>query len=546
LFSRYFKTESSRALDLESGEEPSPTGSGSPDPAADADERFTEGIAEKHGGAADDHATAGATSTSNSIDSVRADRYIVEATLTLRTAESPSDRVAAAQILGAVGGQRETALLIAALFDDAPEVRYAAGEALARIGDPTVSFGPLSTLMSGNVDWGAPEVVQSAMPAEEPDTQEAAPATSTSDEPLTLAQTTVEDPLIKVNEESVRSDEHAITNSENEARSLGQQELELRLEVLRLRHTADELAQRRVEIEEAARAARVEDAEQKRREAAELHTAELEHLRSEEDALRVATEQVAHRRRGVEAAFQESRILLRQLEEEQAQQAEALEALRDRIELETKERAEKERQIRDDLERLRIAGVEAELELLAAREQAVKNNQAEESRDDPILEKLKNNDPLTRAGALSELAQSGAKDLFGLIVNCFDDQSVDVRNAAARALHELDPCRPVEAFTRALDKASHERRQNIGTAIATSGLAAEAIEALCGDNREDTYNALCLLFAMAKTGELQPLVKAVEGHKDVEVRRAAVKLLTLAGQEPIAGVAAKRRLDVEV
>ncbi len=539
MFSRYFKTESSRALDLESGEEPSPTGSGSPDPAADADERFTEGIAEKHGGAADDDATAGATSTSNSIDSVRADRYIVDATLTLRTAESPSDRVAAAQILGAVGGQRETALLIAALFDDAPEVRYAAGEALARIGDPTVSFGPLSTLVSGNVDWGAPEVVQSAMPAEEPDIQEAAPATSTSDEPLTLAQTTVEDPLIKVNEESVRPDEHAITNSENEARSLGQQELELRLEVLRLRHTADELAQRRVEIEDAARAARVEDAERKRREAAERHTAELEHLRSEEEALRVATDQIAHRRRGVEAAFQESRILLRQLEEEQAQLAEALEALRDRIELETKERADKERQLRDDLERLRIAGVEA----------ARRIEDAESIREQIEvlqLEKLKSNDPLTRAGALSELAESGAKDLFGLIVNCFDDQSVDVRNAAARALHEVDPCRPVEAFTRALDKASQERRQNIGTAIATSGLATEAIEALRGDNREDTYNALCLLFAMAKTGELQPLVKAVEGHSDVEVRRAAVKLLTLAGQEDIAGVAAKRRLDVEV
>jgi len=51
---------------------------------------------------------------------------------------------------------------------------------------------------------------------------------------------------------------------------------------------------------------------------------------------------------------------------------------------------------------------------------------------------------------------------------------------------------------------------------------------------------------MAKTGELEPLVKAVEEHHDVEVRRASVKLLTLAGQEAIAGAAAKRRLDVGV
>jgi hypothetical protein len=50
---------------------------------------------------------------------------------------------------------------------------------------------------------------------------------------------------------------------------------------------------------------------------------------------------------------------------------------------------------------------------------------------------------------------------------------------------------------------------------------------------------------MANTGELQPLVQAVEAHQDVEVRRAAVKLLTLAGQQEVAGAAAKRRLDVE-
>ncbi len=850
--------------------------------------------------------------SSDSESAEEADRYIAEAILTLRSAESAADRAVAARTLGAVGGQRETAPLIAALFDDSAEVRHAAGEALAQIGDPTISFGPLTALVNGNVDWGAPDVVQPSIPPEVPAAEDAARAESANEQLLTLGQPPVPDPFIETNEELVHPDEDAIANSledlryrlgetvaarakaeerarlcaelevnvrvqvatrrreeqelrkqaeeesarrsgeeeaklqaeqtarmqtENEARSLREQESELRLEVLKLRQTADGLAQRRAEVEDAARVARVADAERKRRDAEERHTAELERLRGEEEALRIAAEHVTNRRREVEDARRDSEILLRQLEEEKIQLAAdevarikeaerlhsevqekarveqqqlllqiaelrraaeevavrraaidaerrhaeeaaqglleaqtrieaaeasfrqteeerlkveaeiyqrveteqrlleearlraeadqqllkesallraeaeeqrlaALESLRQRIERETQERAEKERQLHAELERLRIAEgeaskqiedveisrrraeemhkltveklqrveteaharaaeedrilakladvqrnvavevqareeqekrvreeievlrrleeeqrqrledeirrrrdaearlqqardryrteeegrvkAEAELELLLVREQPGKNEEAEEWRDDPIenlkpvssgeartvqdevvvqpadradvrmsmlsvsaesptiLENLKSDDPLTRAAALSDLAQSGAKDPFSLIVNGFDDQSVDVRNAAAWALRELDPARPVEAFTRALDEASSERRQNIGTAIATSGLASVAIEALCGDNREDTYNALCLLFAMAKTGELEPLVKAVEGHHNVEVRRASVKLLTLAGQEAIAGAAAKRRLDVEV
>jgi hypothetical protein len=51
---------------------------------------------------------------------------------------------------------------------------------------------------------------------------------------------------------------------------------------------------------------------------------------------------------------------------------------------------------------------------------------------------------------------------------------------------------------------------------------------------------------MAKTGELQPLIKAVEGHPSGVVRRAAVRLLTLNGQSEVAAEAAKRRLIVHV
>ena len=138
-------------------------------------------------------------------------------------------------------------------------------------------------------------------------------------------------------------------------------------------------------------------------------------------------------------------------------------------------------------------------------------------------------DPYKRAAAVAELARSGSQDAFSRIVVCFDDHSTHVRNAAARALRRLEPDRTVDLFNRALEEASADRRRNIGGAIAASGLATEAINNLASESREDTYNALSILFVMAKTGEVAPLLEAVEEHGDDEIGRAVSKLLTLSG-----------------
>jgi hypothetical protein len=156
---------------------------------------------------------------------------------------------------------------------------------------------------------------------------------------------------------------------------------------------------------------------------------------------------------------------------------------------------------------------------------------------------LRSVDPYKRAAAVSELARSHAKDAFGLIADCFEDHSPHVRNAAARALRILEPARTVDLFNRALEEGSAERRRNIGSAIADSGLAAEAIDNLVSESREDTYNALSILFVMAKTGEVQPLVHAIEENQNDEISRAVIKLLTLSGQSDVAEAARKRRVN---
>ena len=158
-----------------------------------------------------------------------------------------------------------------------------------------------------------------------------------------------------------------------------------------------------------------------------------------------------------------------------------------------------------------------------------------------IFKRLNSNESHERAAALAELAPLGVHDVFSVVSRAFDDESTDVRNAAALALYDMQLDRAA-SFTRALREGSPERRRRIGAALAASGLAKNAINNLTGESREKTYDAFSLLFLMAKAGEVQPLMQAIEEHANVEVRLAVVKLLALSGQADI--VPAFRRLAV--
>lgn len=158
-----------------------------------------------------------------------------------------------------------------------------------------------------------------------------------------------------------------------------------------------------------------------------------------------------------------------------------------------------------------------------------------------ILTRLASSDPTERRSALADVVRVGGDDAFRCISRAFDDQSIEVRNAAASALFALQPDRAA-TFTRALREGSPERRRKIGQALAGSGLARDAIANLTGESREKTYDAFSLLFLMAKAGEVQPLMQAIEDYPNVEVRIAVVKLLALSGQPEI--IPAFRRMAV--
>ena len=149
-----------------------------------------------------------------------------------------------------------------------------------------------------------------------------------------------------------------------------------------------------------------------------------------------------------------------------------------------------------------------------------------------VLSRLNSESSSERSVGLGELARLGGENAFHIIARAFDEDAEDVRNAAARALFDLQPDRAA-SFARTLREGSPERRRRVGAALASSGLAGLAIANLAGQTRELSYEAFSLLFLMTKAGEVQPLLRAIEDHPNIAVRLTVVKLLALNGQTQI-------------
>jgi hypothetical protein len=296
--------------------------------------------------------------------------------------------------------------------------------------------------------------------------------------------------------------------------------------------------------------------------ASDAHVRMLEKLKRVEDELQVRSSQEAQTRAEIERRIKEETEQLKRVEHEHKQRIDAEVARRAEAEsrvVQEKNRYQTERDARIKVElRADLGDVTTDpIEVSNFEPLPVQFDQPEPAvpysevafaqvngREVPIYQvgDLSSADPRRRADAVTALARLGNDDAFNLIVDCFDDDSPLVRNATARALLTFEPDRPAESFTRALKDAADERKTRIGKAIAESGLATQALKDLCSQDREETYNGLCLLFTMARTGEVEPLVSAVENNDDAEVRLAAVRLLKMSGHEELAAEAVSRRL----
>ena len=166
-----------------------------------------------------------------------------------------------------------------------------------------------------------------------------------------------------------------------------------------------------------------------------------------------------------------------------------------------------------------------------------------------VLERLNSNSAEVRASALGDLLKIARDQAFAIISKAFDDPSPEVRNAAAKALYSLETD-PASTFVRALREANPQRQRQIGSSLAASGLAGDAIRSLAGSSREKTHGALALLFLMAKAGEIRPLMSTIEDGQNLEIKLAVINLLALSGRfeiiPPFRRLAVRGSLPAEV
>ncbi|HST52716.1 MAG TPA: HEAT repeat domain-containing protein [Pyrinomonadaceae bacterium] len=133
-------------------------------------------------------------------------------------------------------------------------------------------------------------------------------------------------------------------------------------------------------------------------------------------------------------------------------------------------------------------------------------------------------EPGARAAAVTSLGVVDHELVFAPVIIALADEAREVRAAAARALSRLSFDR-ADAYVRVFESADSKTLRGVARACSKAGLASQAISRLASEDRRQAYEAFSLLSLCVKAGEVQPILDAVECHRDIEVRFACINLL---------------------
>src|SRR5439155_14462507 len=113
------------------------------------------------------------------------------------------------------------------------------------------------------------------------------------------------------------------------------------------------------------------------------------------------------------------------------------------------------------------------------------------------------------------------------------DESRIVRAAAARTLTSLHFDR-AEAYVRVMETADADMLHRVAQACVTTRIVAQAVDRLASEDRRQAFEAFSLFSLLARAEKIEPIIDAIENHRDDEVRLCAVRVLNVAGQPSLA------------
>jgi HEAT repeat protein len=137
-------------------------------------------------------------------------------------------------------------------------------------------------------------------------------------------------------------------------------------------------------------------------------------------------------------------------------------------------------------------------------------------------------DPSVRAAAVAGLGNIDHESVFAPVLISLADDTREVRAAAARSLSSLHFDR-AQAYSRVMKTADPKTLQDFAKACVKTGIAAQAVDRLASEDRRHAQEAFALFSVLAKAGQLEPILEIIDKHSDVQVKLAAVRVLSLAG-----------------
>lgn len=145
------------------------------------------------------------------------------------------------------------------------------------------------------------------------------------------------------------------------------------------------------------------------------------------------------------------------------------------------------------------------------------------------------NDPDSgiRSAAVTGLGSIDHESVFATVLIALADDSREVRAAAARTLTSFHFDR-ADAYVHVMETADADTMREVAQACVKTGIVAQAVDRLASEDRHQAYEAFSLFSLLARANETQPILDAIQNHKDDEVRLCAIRVLNVAAQPDLA------------
>lgn len=137
-----------------------------------------------------------------------------------------------------------------------------------------------------------------------------------------------------------------------------------------------------------------------------------------------------------------------------------------------------------------------------------------------------------RAQAISSLASINHESVFPAVLIGMADESREVRAAAARSLTHLSFDR-TDAYIRVLETNDEELLRDVARACIQAGIVSQGIDRLASGDQRQSYETFSIISLLAKAKLTEPILDAVINHSNMDIRLAAVRLLTNTGEPEV-------------